>query len=237
VEGNIDELEKYMNWRDELARAKVTDPNKRKQFIVVASSIAIFSVLSFFVCCLTMGGTCSIYIVAALRKLYRTNLFFLTRSMGCVFFFSKDICATLPSLLDIQRLSWSSQHHRFTEDFIIYFFHFTYTPGSRRSKDNVSEKISEKKSGNTETSKSKKTSDTETSKKKDDTETSNMKSDNTTTSNKKKDDWFTYSYTYIYYTNMPHQTTQEHIRTSFDWTLCNMDIEWPFDFESIYTTW
>ena len=79
------------------------------------------------------------------------------------------------------------------------FLHFTYIPGSRRSKDNVSEKISKKKSdteaskskkksGDTETSKSKKKSDTETSKKKSDTETSNMKSDNTTTSNKKKDD-------------------------------------------------
>ena len=61
------------------------------------------------------------------------------------------------------------------------FFHFTYIPGSRRSKDNVSEKISKKKKSDTEASKSKKKSgDTETSKSK--------KSDNTTTSNKKKDD-------------------------------------------------
>ena len=85
VEGNIDELEKYMNWRDELARAQATDPNKRKQFIVVASSIAIFSVLSFFVCCLMMGGTYSIYIVAALRKLYRTNFFFNSFDGLCLF--------------------------------------------------------------------------------------------------------------------------------------------------------
>ena len=81
-----------------------------------------------------------------------------------------------------------SQHHRFTEDFIIVFSH-TYIPGSRRSKDNVSEKISKKKSGDTETSKSKKSGDTETSKKKkNESETSKNESDNTTTSNKKKDD-------------------------------------------------
>ena len=85
VEGNIEELDKYMNWRDELARAQATDPNKRKQFIVVASSIAIFSVLSFFVCCLMMGGTYSLCIVAALRKLYRTNFFFNSFDGLCLF--------------------------------------------------------------------------------------------------------------------------------------------------------
>ena len=74
VEGNIEELDKYMNWRDELARAKSSsDPNKRKQFIVVAFSVAIFSILSTLVCCL-IGTYIQYKIILALRKLIQTNL-------------------------------------------------------------------------------------------------------------------------------------------------------------------
>ena len=101
VEGDVEEVDKYLNWREQLAKAKTYDSEKRKNFIVVVSSVSIFLVLSTVVCCIM--GTSFYFCFREIKYMHSGS--FIGQILKLVRWVVSflDICATLPSLLDIQR--------------------------------------------------------------------------------------------------------------------------------------